>query len=89
MCTVGKITAPGCSTRTPSTRWRIPTSRSVPIRTEPSSASAISLTFWRIGLGLRTGTTPLTIANAVSKPSRLHNALMRFPRLEGTPRSRR
>ena len=89
MCTVGKMTAPGCSTRTPRTRWRIPTSRSVPIRTEPSSSSTISLMFWRIGLGLRTGTTPLTIANAVSKPSRLQNALMRFPRMDGTSRSRR
>ena len=45
------------------------------MRTEPSSASAISLTFWRIGLGLRAGTTPLTSPNAVSKPSRLHKAL--------------
>jgi len=42
------------------------------------------LTFWRIGLGLRAGTTPLTIANALSNPSRLQKALMRFPRMDGT-----
>ena len=77
ICAVGKITEPGCSTFTPSTRWRIPTSRSVPMSTEPSSASAMSLTFWRIGLGLRAGTTPLTIPNAVSNASRLHKALIR------------
>ena len=81
---VGRITVPGCSMRTPSTRWRIPTSRSVPISTEPSSSSAISFTFWRIGLGLRAGTTPLTIANALSNPSRLQKALMRFPRMDRT-----
>ena len=75
---VGRITEPGCSTFMPRTRWRMPTSRSVAIRTEPSSGSATSLTFWRIGLGLRAGTTPLTIPNAASNPSRLHKAFMRI-----------
>jgi hypothetical protein len=36
----------------------MPTSRSVAIRIEPPSGSATSLTFWRIGFGLRAGTTP-------------------------------
>ena len=53
--------------------------------TEPSSASAMSLTFWRIGLGLRAGTTPLTIPNAVSNASRLHKALIRFPVFRSAP----
>src|SRR4051794_19373403 len=57
----------------------MPTSRSVAIKVDPSSASATSLTFWRIGLGLRVGTTPLTIPNAASNPSRLHRAFMRSP----------
>ena len=87
ICTVGRITAPGFSTRTPRTRWRMPTSRSVPIRTEPSSPSAISLTFWRIGLD-SAGTTPLTMAKAVSSPSRLQKALMRFPQAQVGPTRR-
>ncbi len=77
---MGKTAAPGWSTFMPSTRWRMPTSRSVAIRIEPSSPSATSLTFWRIGFGLRVGTTPLTIPNAASNPSRLHRAFMRCPR---------
>src|SRR3954451_21171140 len=54
----------------------MPTSRSVAIRIDPSSGSATSLTFWRIGLGLRAGTTPPTIPNPASNPSRLHRAFM-------------
>ncbi len=51
--------------------------------TEPPSGSAASLTLWRIGLGLRAGTTPPTIANAASNPSRLHRAFIgRIPRLD-------
>jgi hypothetical protein len=33
--------------------------------------------FWRIGLGLRVDTTPLTIPNAVSSASRSHKTLIR------------
>ncbi len=73
----GKITDPGWSTFMPSTRYRMPTSRSVAIRVEPSSESATSFTLCKIGFGLRAGTTPPTIPNAASSPSRLHRAFMR------------
>ena len=49
---------------------------------DPSSGSATSLMFCRIGLGLREGTTPPTIPNAASSPSRLHKAFMRLPRVK-------
>src|SRR6185436_1218527 len=43
----------------------------------------MSFTFWRIGLGLRAGTTPETIAKPARSPSRLHRLFIAesFPRL--------
>jgi hypothetical protein len=52
--------------------------------TEPSSSSTSSFTFSKMGLGLRAGSTPLTIPKALSNPSRLQKALIRLPRTDET-----
>ena len=51
---IGSTTLPGASTSKPGTSMRMPTSRSVPISVAPSVVAS-SLTFCRIGLGLRAG----------------------------------
>ncbi len=80
---LGRSTSPGCWTSASARRCRTPTSWSVPMRIA-SPAAACSLTFCRIGLGVRDGTTPLTVANAAAIAAREHFTFMR-----GNPEVRR